>query len=242
MPAPRRSAIVTGGARRVGREIVHTLASAGFEVLYTTRGPATSSPPATPDAGAITPLSLDINNLPAAADALAGEVVSRFAGRLDVLVHNASAYASGDLATVTLEQLREMHRVHVEAPVLITQRLAGFLAAASGHVVTLLDITAVDRPMPGYLAYCASKASLANVTVSLARALAPHVTVNGIAPGVVDWPDDMQPEDREAYLLRVPLARAGTPADVARLVRFLVTEGKYITGQILCVDGGRSIV
>lgn len=235
-PNARRTALVTGGRRRVGRRLVETLAQAGFDVLYTTREPA---PPPTASISAVT---LDVGDLPAAADALAREVATRFAGRLDVLIHNASAYAAGDLATVSLDQLRLMHRVHVEAPVLITQRLADALRAARGHVITMLDITAVDRPMPSYLAYCATKAALSNVTISLARALSPEVTVNGIAPGVVDWPDDMQPEDREAYLLRVPLARAGTPDDVAGLVRYLVTEGSYITGQILRVDGGRSII
>lgn len=187
------------------------------------------------------PLRIDVSELPQAADALGDAVNHHFDGRLDVLIHNASAYEAGTLDQVTLDQIRLMNRVHVEAPILITQRLAPMLRAAGGHVITMLDIT-VERPMPSYLAYCASKAALANLTRALARELAPEVTVNGIAPGVVAWPDEMPGVEREAYLARVPLRRAGTPAEVAELVRFLATEGRYITGQVIRLDGGRSLV
>jgi len=114
------------------------------------------------------------------------------------------------------------------------------LRATRGHVVNMVDLLA-EKPWPEYLAYCASKAALMNLTLGLARELAPDVTVNGIAPGVVEWPDTYPEADRARYLKRVPLARAGTPQDVADAVAFLVTRGKYITGQILRLDGGRSI-
>lgn len=235
MSTARPSAIVTGGSRRVGREIVQTLADAGFNVLYTTRGETTAT-----GEDRIRALGVDLTDPQQAAGDLERIVATDFDGRLHVLVHNASTYEPGDLGQVTLEQLRRMNRLHVEVPVLLTQALAPALRAARGHVITLLDITA-DRPMPSYLAYCASKAALANITLSLSRELAPEVAVNGIAPGVVDWPQDMPQDQRQKYLARVPLGRAGTPQDVARLVRFLVTEGTYITGQIIRVDGGRSI-
>jgi len=130
--------------------------------------------------------------------------------------------------------------VHVESPLLLCQSLAPMLRASRGHVINMVDLLA-ERPWPQYLAYCASKAGLWNLTLGLARALAPEVTVNGIAPGVVAWPDDMPEEDRQRYLKRVPLAREGTPQDVANLVYFLVTEGSYITGQVIRLDGGRSV-
>jgi pteridine reductase len=104
----------------------------------------------------------------------------------------------------------------------------------------MVDLLA-EKPWPEFLAYCASKAALANLTLGLAKELAPEVTVNGIAPGVVDWPDDYPEADRQKYLKRVPLGRAGTPEDVAHLVHYLATEGSYITGQIIRLDGGRSI-
>ena len=107
-------------------------------------------------------------------------------------------------------------------------------------MVNMLDLAA-ERPMPGYLSYCASKAGLWNLTLGLARELAPGVRVNGIAPGVVEWPADLPMEKREQYLRRVPLGRAGTPQDVAEAVHFLCIGANYVTGQILRLDGGRSI-
>lgn len=237
MPRAQRSAIVTGGARRVGRALVQMLADEGFTVVYTTRGRAGGAVSRRPNVRAVT---LDFEDPEAAAGVLASLVRDQLGGRLDVLVHNASAYEPGELSALTLQQLRSMHRVHVEAPVLITQALAAPLRKSRGRVITMLDIT-TERPMPSYLAYCASKAALANATLSLARALAPEVTVNGIAPGVVEWPEDLPEAERRKYLSRVPLRRAGTPRDVAALVRFLVTEGAYVTGQVIRLDGGRSI-
>jgi pteridine reductase len=128
----------------------------------------------------------------------------------------------------------------VHAPLLLCQRFAATLRSTRGHVINMVDLLA-ERPWPTYLAYCASKAALKNLTLGLARELAPEVTVNGIAPGVVEWPADYPQAEREKYLQRVPLARAGTPQDVANLVHFLCTEGSYITGQIIRLDGGRSI-
>ena len=130
--------------------------------------------------------------------------------------------------------------IHVQSPVLLIKQFAPLLRAAGGHVVNMLDLLA-EKPWPAYLAYCTSKAAMANVTISLARELAPQVTVNGIAPGVIEWPDDMAEADRDKYLKRVPLGRPGTPEDAARLVTFLATDGSYITGQIIHLDGGRSI-
>jgi NAD(P)-dependent dehydrogenase (short-subunit alcohol dehydrogenase family) len=97
------------------------------------------------------------------------------------------------------------------------------------------------RPIPSHSAYCASKAALVNLVYSQSRQLAPDVTVNGIAPGVVDWPEHYSEEFRNQYLTRVPLGRSGTPMDVARLVHYLADEGSYVTGQIIRLDGGRSI-
>lgn len=160
--------------------------------------------------------------------------------RLDLLVNSASIYHAADLASTQLADIRRLMAIHVEAPLLLCQRFAADLRAARGHVVNMIDLLA-ERPWPKYLAYCASKAALANLTLGLARELAPEVTVNGIAPGVVEWPKDYPADEREKYLKRVPLGRAGSPQDVAELVHFLCTGGSYITGQIIHLDGGRSI-
>src|SRR6185436_12055153 len=111
------------------------------------------------------------------------------------------------------------------------KKFAPMLRKSRGHVVNMIDLLA-ERPWPEFVAYCASKAALSNLTLSLARELAPEVNVNGIAPGVVEWPDDFPAEQKAKYLKRVPLGRPGTPQDVANLVHFLCTGGSYITGQI----------
>ena len=136
--------------------------------------------------------------------------------------------------------MRETAAVNVQSPLLLCQKFEGLLRASRGHIVNLCDLLG-ERPWPQYMIYCASKAALANLTLSLARELAPDVTVNGIAPGVVAWPDDYPQAERKKYLKRVPLGRTGTPGEVADLVHFLATDGAYITGQIIRLDGGRSI-
>jgi pteridine reductase len=160
--------------------------------------------------------------------------------RLDVLVNSASLYLPGRLRDTTMEMMQKVTAIHVQSPLLLCQKFESFLRASRGHVVNMCDLLG-ERPWPEFLSYCASKAALANLTFGLARELAPEVTVNGIAPGVVEWPADYPQAERDKYLKRVPLARAGTPQDVANLVHFLVTEGTYITGQIIRLDGGRSI-
>lgn len=231
-----RFALVTGGARRVGAAIVQTLVDAGWEVAFTYNQSsyAASALVSTLD-GRTTAHQCDLSRRESI-DAL---VRSLNPSRLDLLVNNASIYLPD--ADLSAEQLDAMRRTNVDAPIALADRFAPLLRHSGGCVINMLDILA-ERPMPSYSAYCATKASLWNATLSMARTLAPEARAVGIAPGVVDWPDEMPKADRETYLQRVPLRRAGTPQDVATLVRFLATEGTYITGQIIRLDGGRSIV
>jgi pteridine reductase len=105
--------------------------------------------------------------------------------------------------------------------------------------VSFVDIHVLGQPLKGYVAYNVSKAALLEVTMTLAMELAPRVTVNAVAPGVVEWPESYSAKEREAYLKRVPLGRPGTPGDAARAVLFLVRDADYTTGQVLRLDGGR---
>ena len=130
--------------------------------------------------------------------------------------------------------------IHMWAPMSLCRYFGPMLARRRGHIVNMIDLLA-ERPWPYYLFYSATKAGLSNLTLGLARELAPEVTVNGIAPGVVEWPMDYPAKERQKYLKRVPLGRAGTPQDVADTVHFLCTAGNYITGQVIRLDGGRSI-
>ena len=234
MPQEKRVALVTGGAVRVGRAIVEKLLAQGFAVALTYHGSGEAADELT-RLGDVHITQADFAH-PAVAVEHVRDHLSLFTDHIDVLVNNASIYKPGS----TFDDLHAMMAVHVEAPMLLTQSLAPLLRKVRGHVVNMVDLN-VERPQPGYAAYCASKAALANLTLSLARELAPEVTVNGIAPGVVEWPKNFPEAERDKYLKRVPLARPGTPQDVANLVHFLCTTGSYITGQIIRLDGGRSI-
>jgi pteridine reductase len=242
-PSARRTALITGGARRVGRHVALHLAERGWDVAVTYRRSARDASALAERVeglgGECVLIEADFTNPPAAAAHVADIVSGRFA-RLDLLLHNASLYERGRLLETDHAQLRRLLAVHAETPVLLTQHLAHRLRAAGGSVIVMSD-EQLDRPAPAYAAYSLSKAALENAVRSLARELAPEVTVNAISPGVVDWPDDMPADARERYLKRVPLARAGTPRDVANLVEFLCTGGRYITGQIIRLDGGRSL-
>src|SRR4051812_24870000 len=240
MAKQRRVALITGGAKRVGRAIAIKLASEGFHVAITYKSskPQAQELRRTLGKGVLL-IEADLTDLPDAAEEIRAQVSDEF-GRLDVLVNNASAYLSARLAQTDLKLIRTLNTIHVEAPLLLCQKFEPLLRASRGHVINMVDLLA-EKPWPEYLAYCASKAALANLTLGLARELAPEVTVNGIAPGVVEWPPNY-PEDQKAkYLKRIPLNRSGTPEDVANLVHFLCTTGSYITGQIIRLDGGRSI-
>lgn len=243
MASQRKVALVTGGAKRVGRAIVERLAAAGYDVAFTYfSSEAESDALEEQYRGGPARVVRILADLTAPATFVGPVVESlrREFGRLDVLVNNASLYEPGTLAEVDLDQARRLMAIHFESPLLLAQAFAPMLRAARGHVVNLVDLLA-ERPWPQYLAYCASKAALANLTLGLAREMAPEVTVNGIAPGVVAWPDDYPQAERAQYLKRVPLGRAGAPEDVAGLVHYLCTEGAYLTGQILRLDGGRSV-
>ena len=243
MDESAKVALVTGAAKRVGRTVALSLAAAGYDVAITyltSRGDADAVVHEIQKHGrrAIA-IRADLQRPEEAIDQIHAAFTQTFA-RLDVLVNNASNYKQMDLQQSRLPEMRQLWAIHVESPLLLCQRFEPMLRAAKGHVVNMVDLLA-ERPWPQYLPYCASKAGLWNLTLGLARALAPEVTVNGIAPGVVEWPPDYPAAEREKYLNRVPLARPGTPDDVASVVRFLVTDGAYITGQILRLDGGRSI-
>lgn len=232
------AALVTGGAKRVGSAIVKRLALAGFGVIFTYNNSRDEAEALAREVGGKA-VHADLTD-PQTATGKISEIVQTTFNRLDVLVNNASLYEPGELSKVDAGQSRRLMAIHFESPMLLCQQLAPLLRASGGHVINMVDVM-VEKPMPRYLAYCASKAALWNLTLSLARELAPEVTVNGIAPGVVEWPVDLPQEDREKYLKRVPLRRPGTPMDVAQTVHFLATTGSYITGQIIRLDGGRSI-
>lgn len=246
--ADRPIALVTGGVRRVGLAVAHALAAAGCDLIVTWRTDAEVARKAAAqlhEAGANVRLErLDLEDL--AAVAALGEMLAVELKRLDVIVHNASVYGPTPLACTTSEAVSRHFRVNAISPLLLSSRLAGRLAESprpgGGSIVAMLDIHALGRPRRGFSAYSMSKAALAEMVYSLARELAPRVRVNGVAPGVVAWPElgpEADPDAQRKYLKRVPLGQAGTPHDAAEAVRWLALDAHYVTGEIVRVDGGR---
>jgi pteridine reductase len=174
-----------------------------------------------------------------AARNLAGRVLAEF-GRLDVLVNSAAVMHRLSLEETTPEQWDAIQDLNLRAVFFCTQGAAPALRAASGKVVNLADLAGLE-PWPGFAAHSVSKAGVVMLTKVLARALAPTVTVNAIAPGAVLVPDDYDVEERERLARATPLRRLGAPADVISALLYLLEGGDFVTGEILVVDGGRYI-
>jgi len=240
-----RVALVTGGARRVGRAVALRLARAGMDVAITFRSSAAEAADVVGRIEKMGCLALSIHVDLAAADA-AEHVHRSFAehfDRLDALVNNASVFESSPIGGITADAFDRAMAVNVRAPLLLIQKFAPLLAAqypqSAGRVVNFIDIHVMGQPLKGYMAYNVSKAALSEATMTAAMELAPKVTVNAIAPGVVEWAESYTPQERELYLRRVPLGRPGTVNDAAEAVLFLVRDAEYCTGQIIRLDGGR---
>lgn len=250
MTGDRPIAIVTGAARRVGRAVAVELARVGFDLVitYHTREDDAAKTlrlarRAAGDAAfRAEAFQADFRD-PTLVDELAAELVNL--PRVDALVHNASTYAPSPLDTLDLGETLSHYLVNAVAPLLLSRMLAPKLAASplagGGCIIGFSDIHVLGRPRRNYAAYAMSKAALTELVRTLALDLAPRIRVNAIAPGVVAWPDDVDPEEVRAYEARIPLARPGTPEDAARLVRWLIQEAVYLTGQIIPLDGGRSL-
>lgn len=238
-----RIALVTGAARRVGAEIALALARSGCHVgvhYRTSRSEAESLATRIRGLGrkAVT-LEADLEHAEQI-ESLPTRLVDSLGG-LDILVNSAAVFLPTRWGRSGPEEWLRCFRINTIAPVLLTQACQPvFQQRGAGCVVNVTDIYA-RRPLPSYAAYSASKAALESATKSLARLMAPTVRVNAVAPGVALFPESYGPEEREKALAKVPLERAGCPADVAGAVLFLVRGADYVTGETIFVDGGRSV-
>ncbi len=239
-----KAALITGGARRVGAAIARRLHAAGASILIHYRGSDADAARLEAELNAARARSaakLKAELLaPIASRALVSAALESF-GRLDLLVNNASSFFPVTLGAIEPSHWEELIGSNLRAPLFIAQQAAPELAKNAGSIVNIVDIHA-ERPLKGYPVYSIAKAGLAAMTRALALELAPRVRVNGVAPGAVAWPEDGQLEsaERSRILATTPLGRMGTPEDIAQAVHFLACA-PYITGQILAVDGGRSI-
>jgi pteridine reductase len=240
-----RWALVTGAAKRIGAVIARTLHGAGANVaIHYNRSAADADRLAAElngerakSAFTVAADMLDI----AAVERMAAQVLDRTGGRLDVLVNNASNFYPTPIGTITLEQWDDLVGSNLKAPLFLTQAVVPALRAARGVIVNIVDVHS-QRPLRDHPVYGPAKAGLAMLTRSLAKDLGPHVRVNGVSPGAILWPDEgMSDGLRAAIIKQTALKRSGEPEDIAAAVLFLVRDAPYVTGQIIAVDGGRSV-
>ena len=245
MSSSNPTALITGGAKRIGKEIAHQLHHVGYNIMVHYRS----------SAGAASELVETLNDIredsaaSVAGDLLNIEIIPKiieqtietFSG-LDVLINNASTFYPTPIELITEDFWNDLVGSNLKAPAFLVKSAAPFLRERNGSIINIIDIYA-QKPLSNHPIYCAAKAGLEMLTKSLARDLAPEIRVNGVSPGAILWPENGNDEISQAELLkRVPLNRMGEPVEIAKTVQFLVVEGSYITGQIIAVDGGRSIV
>ncbi|MEA3292010.1 MAG: pteridine reductase [Pseudomonadota bacterium] len=238
-------ALITGGARRIGAQIARTLHGAGMRLVIHYRSSAKEAEALQEELCTERPESVLLIRGDLAHTGKAKGLVRHSAaevGRLDVLVNNASAFLPTLLDSTSEREWNTLLDTNLKAPFFLTQAAAPWLRKTGGAIVNITDIYA-ERPLLDHPVYSATKAGLLSLTRSLARELAPEVRVNAVAPGAILWPENTGDEvARRRLISRTPLKRMGEPEDIARAVLFLVRDAPFITGQVINVDGGRSIV
>ncbi len=237
--------LITGAARRVGARIARELHAAGARIAVHCRHSMAEANALCDElnasrADSAAPFQADLLDL-AALPEMVARCVARF-GRLDGLVNNASSFFATPVGAIDARAWDDLIGSNLKAPLFLAQAAAPALEASRGAIVNIVDIHA-ERPLQGYPVYSIAKAGLYGLTRSLAIELAPHIRVNGVSPGAIVWPEDDQfpPTERERIVEHSLMKRIGSPEDIAGAVRFLLFDAPYVTGQVLAVDGGRSV-
>ena len=238
--------LITGGAKRVGAAICRLLHAGGANLMVHYRSSVSEARALQAELNLQRPNSVaiiqgDLLNLPVL-PSLVQETIGHF-GRLDVLINNASSYYATEIGEIDEEQWDDLMGSNLKAALFLSQAAAPELRKQHGCIVNITDMHA-ERPKKGYIVYSVAKAGLVTLTRSLAQELSPEVRVNAVAPGPVMWPEN-NPQFDEVYRQRVIsqtlLKRIGGGEDVAKAVRFLIQDAPFITGQVIAVDGGRSL-
>ena len=237
-------ALITGAAQRIGARIARLLHAEGVYLLLHYRNSADAAHALANElnaarAGSVRLVQAELLESHAPTQLL--DAVTAFRGRLDILVNNASSFYPTPLGQATEAHWNELIGSNLKAPFFLAQAAAPLLRASKGCIVNLVDVHA-ERPLTDHPIYSMAKAGNAMMVKALARELGPEVRVNGIAPGAILWPEQgLSGDAKREILARTALERPGTPEDIARTLLFLVRDADYITGQIIAVDGGRTI-
>ncbi len=236
--------LITGGARRVGAGVIRHLHALGANVVIHYRNSGGDARTLGAQLNASRPRSaitvaadlLDTDQLPAVVE----QTVATF-GRLDILINNASTFYPTPVGQITAAHWDDLIGTNLKAPLFLSQAAAPHLRHSRGLILNMVDIHA-QRPLKSHPVYCSAKAGLVMLTRSLARELGPEIRVNAIAPGPIMWPEHgMDQALKEEIIGKTALKRAGSADDIARAITFFATAAPYVTGQVLAVDGGRSI-
>jgi pteridine reductase len=237
-------ALITGAARRIGAAISRCLHADGANVVVHYRNSADDAVALCEQLNQLRPDSAmsiqaelaDTAKLP---DLIAA--VTAWQGRLDILINNASSFYATPIGTVSEEHWNDLVGTNLKAPLFLSQAALQPLRESHGSIVNIVDVHA-QRPLREHSVYGSAKAGLAMLTRSLAKDLAPEVRVNGVSPGAIMWPENgLNDASKTAILKQIPAARIGDATDIAGCVLYLVRDAHYVTGQIIAVDGGRSI-
>jgi len=242
-PLKDKVALITGAARRLGAATVRLLHSQGMNIVLHYRASRDDAHALQEELNAkrensIILIQADLMQTSKIASTVKQAIKAW--GRLDVLVNNASGFYPTPLGEVDEKEWEYLIGSNLKAPFFLCQAAAEQLRQQHGCVVNIVDVHA-ERPLKGYPVYSIAKAGLVMLTRSLARELGPEVRVNGVAPGAILWPDDMDDVTKQRIVSRTALKTQGTPDDIAGTVLFLIRDADYITGQILTVDGGRTL-
>ena len=238
-----KRALVTGASKGLGQAIAHRLAVAGMDIAVHCHRSTADAQQASDQVKQLHVKSLvvhaDLRNREQIETMI--EQIHSDLGPIDVLVNNAAVSLPTSSEEFEEAVWQEIFEVNVFAPAMLSRRIGLHMKSRGvGKIINILDISA-DRPFASHGAYCASKAALASLTKTWAKALAPEVQVNAVAPGIMDWPDSLTEAQRRRYVQNTPLGRTGAYDDIAATVLFLVKEAAFITGHVINVDGGRSL-
>jgi pteridine reductase len=244
LPLASRTALLTGAARRVGAAIATALHAAGANIVIHYRSSRADAEVLAQQLNRARPqsavtLAADLLDVDQHAGLVDG--ATRAFGALDILVNNASTFYPTPVGKITTAAWDDLVGSNLKAPLFLSQAAAPALRARQGLILNLVDIHGL-RPLPEYSVYSAAKAGLIMLTRALARELGPEIRVNGIAPGPIMWPDgELDAQMKEEIVRKTALKRIGSPEDVAKCAVYFATSAPFVTGQIIAVDGGRSL-
>lgn len=238
-----KTAIITGAAKRIGAAITRELHGMGMDVIIHYKNSEAPANQLARDLNNIRPDSARIFqadlSTPESCNALVDFTLA-FNGRIDVLINNASAFFPTEIEHISVNDWDNLMDINLKTPLFLSKTAATHLAAAGGNIINLTDVYA-EKPRKQYILYCISKSGLNMLTRALALELAPLVRVNAIAPGAIIWHEKTSEIDKIDILQKIPMNKTGATDDIASAVRYLVESASYTTGQILVIDGGRSL-